>query len=189
MTSKSLTLKKLSECETVHFLHCSSKDDDLLTDHLIDKVYFWTTTHKSNRRNYHSSRSIKTDAIVALLKQHVIPPKAQLRDALHEFFRLGVVRPFYNNLDSQEKRDFKKYLSCSQYSVAQEHRHVKRYLNIYRWDAGFEIGSTDRYRGIKSESCILALKAWKPGEIIHFLTGTIVSMTGMSPSLRDIAQS
>lgn len=35
--SKSLTLSKLSEY------------DDLLTDHLIDKVYFWSRTHKADR--------------------------------------------------------------------------------------------------------------------------------------------
>lgn len=47
--SRSLTLAKLGEY------------DDLLTDLLIDKVYYWTQTHKADRVSSFAYLMIETD--------------------------------------------------------------------------------------------------------------------------------
>lgn len=60
--SRSLTLAKLGEY------------DDLLTDLLIDKVYYWTQTHKADRVSPFAYVMIETDLFKA---QKPIQPKCQ----------------------------------------------------------------------------------------------------------------
>ncbi|CCG80774.1 Histone-lysine N-methyltransferase set9 [Taphrina deformans PYCC 5710] len=128
-----------------------SEYDDLLTDHLIDK-------HKN-----HSSRNVKTKEVVEILQQHVISSKGKLGNAVEAFLTLPSVELFHKRLNEAQRKDFIK--------------HVRKYLCIYLPQAGFEICSTNRYPGPKSESCVIANKSLKSGEILKFLAGTIVAMT------------
>ena len=50
-------------------------------------------------------------------------------------------------------------------------------MQIYHPDAGFEVGSTNRYTLTTPEACILARKPYRAGETIKYLTGAMVLMT------------
>ncbi|KAI9348880.1 hypothetical protein BD770DRAFT_421372 [Pilaira anomala] len=53
---------------------------------------------------------------------------------------------------------------------------MKRYLSMYRPNAGFEVGSTTRYTG-KPEACLLATKDWKAGEQVSCCVGSIAALS------------
>ncbi|ORY85090.1 hypothetical protein BCR37DRAFT_258006 [Protomyces lactucae-debilis] len=153
--SKYLTIKRLSEY------------DDVLTDHLIDKVYFWLTTHKSDA-DYVPSKAIRPSQMASLLQGHIIggPRRSRekmLADAIEACLQLKSIQKVYNKLRPEEQSDFVS--------------HLKRYLNIWRIDAEFEINSTDRYCSNKAESCILALQPIHKYKVLAQLSGTIVPMT------------
>ncbi|CAG8475187.1 6507_t:CDS:2 [Ambispora gerdemannii] len=64
--------------------------------------------------------------------------------------------------------------------------HLKRYLNMYHPDAGFELGETLRYANSKkAEACILATKHWIKGEIIRYCNGILVELTKEEESKLD----
>ncbi|CAG8442713.1 7960_t:CDS:10 [Ambispora gerdemannii] len=64
--------------------------------------------------------------------------------------------------------------------------HLKRYLNMYRPDAGIELGETLRYSNSKkAEACILATKRWTKGEIIRYCNGILVELTKEEESKLD----
>ncbi|BFZ53379.1 histone lysine methyltransferase Set9 [Savitreella phatthalungensis] len=151
MSSKSLTLAALCEY------------DDFLTKHLIDELYFWITTHKACREPALTYSDAQVGEIHALLRRHVFPQKSRLADALVDFMRLDNVRSFCSDLTAAQKTDFE--------------RHARKYLNIYRPEAAFEISATERYGTAKAEACILAVRDLNPGEILSQLCGTFVAMT------------
>lgn len=93
----------------------------------------------------------------------MIDARGKLTDAISAFLKLKSVEGFYHSLTSAQQSDFTT--------------HLRKYLNIYLPEAGFEICSTDRYPGPKAESCIIANRPWKVGEVIHHLSGTLVAMT------------
>ncbi|GAA5816944.1 hypothetical protein MFLAVUS_010479 [Mucor flavus] len=55
-------------------------------------------------------------------------------------------------------------------------QHMKRYLFMFRPNAGFEVGSTSRYTG-KPEACLLATKEWKAGEQVTCCLGSIAALS------------
>lgn len=82
---------------------------------------------------------------------------------MQAFLKLNTIEAFHRGLNPAQRGDFE--------------RHLRKYLCIYHPQAGFEICSTDRYPGPKSESCVIAIRSWRPGEIVKYLAGTIVAMT------------
>ncbi|OZJ04652.1 hypothetical protein BZG36_02893 [Bifiguratus adelaidae] len=55
-------------------------------------------------------------------------------------------------------------------------QHLKRYLNMYLPNAGYEISSTTRYNE-KPEACIIAIKDWPMGDEIRLCQGAITQLT------------
>ncbi|KAG1378747.1 hypothetical protein G6F61_005565 [Rhizopus arrhizus] len=55
--------------------------------------------------------------------------------------------------------------------------HMKRYLNMYMPNAGYEISDTKRYSEKKVEACLIATKDWQRGDEISLLSGIILSPT------------
>ncbi|KZF21567.1 hypothetical protein L228DRAFT_221537 [Xylona heveae TC161] len=136
--------------------------DDLLTDTLVDRVYFWTTIRK-NRTKYFPCRGVREEDVAPILQHSVIvgkdPAKAEL-----QLLQLSGLRRFTASLKSpREKENFR--------------RHLKRYINIYMPDAPFEITTTNRYTITTYEASITARKIIRKGEPIKYLTGVQVSMT------------
>ncbi|KAI8073823.1 hypothetical protein BC940DRAFT_231531 [Gongronella butleri] len=71
---------------------------------------------------------------------------------------------------------FRHYLAGKSTKQQQEFtQHLKRYLNLYMPDAGFEIADTRRYGGAgrRVEACVLATKDWLTGQQIQLCTGVI----------------
>ncbi|KAF8861318.1 hypothetical protein BDZ45DRAFT_723939 [Acephala macrosclerotiorum] len=136
--------------------------DDILTDALVDHVYFWTTIRK-NKSAYHSSRGITEEAVTAILQKHVIIGKDSAT-AEAELLALPGLSKFSNSLKTdKEKDDFK--------------RHLRKYINIYLPDCPFEVSSTNRYTIVTQEAAVTARRFIKKGEIVKYLCGIQVIMT------------
>lgn len=136
--------------------------DDILTDALIDHVYYWTTTRK-NRNLYHASRGIREEDITTILQKAVVINK-DAREAESQLLQLPGLRKFMDNLQSgKEKEDFRK--------------HMRRYINIYLPDCPFEITSTNRYTVVTHEASVTARKFIRKGQTVKYLCGVQVIMT------------
>ncbi|KAE8447963.1 hypothetical protein EG329_010035 [Mollisiaceae sp. DMI_Dod_QoI] len=136
--------------------------DDILTDALVDHVYFWTTIRK-NKSAYHSSRGIREEDVTKILQNRVIVKKDPAK-AETELLALSGLRKFSDSLKTEkEKEDFRK--------------HLRKYINIYLPDCPFEVSSTNRYTIVTQEAAVTARRFIKKGEIVKYLCGIQVIMT------------
>ncbi|MCJ1438613.1 Histone-lysine N-methyltransferase set9 [Xylographa pallens] len=136
--------------------------DDILTDVLVDHVYFWTTIRK-NRAKYNLTRGISEDDITNILLHEVVVCK-DVQHAEHHLLRLPGLRKFVERLKTQrEKEDFK--------------RHMRKYINIWLPDCPFEVSTTNRYTIVTQEAAATARRFIKKGETIKYLCGNLVAMT------------
>ncbi|KAI9049960.1 hypothetical protein LZ554_006107 [Drepanopeziza brunnea f. sp. 'monogermtubi'] len=136
--------------------------DDVVTDALVDHVYFWTTIRK-NKNAYHSSRGITEEAVTAILQKRVIVEKDAAK-AEAELLDLPGLKKFSQNLKTEkEKDDFR--------------RHLRKYVNIYLPDCPFEVSSTNRYTIVTHEAAVTARRYIKKGEVVKYLCGIQVIMT------------
>ncbi|KAF2235785.1 hypothetical protein EV356DRAFT_96723 [Viridothelium virens] len=148
--SKALTLSSLA------------KHDDIITDALLDRVYYWTTIRK-NRAKYMSMRGIRDDEIANILRKTVVlekdPPKAT-----QQILDLKGMKNYLQSLDSDTER---------------EHftRHLRKYVSMYMPDCPFEINTTNRYTITNFEAAATARKQIKKGDVIKYLSGIQVPMT------------
>ncbi|KAG9233956.1 hypothetical protein BJ875DRAFT_402028 [Amylocarpus encephaloides] len=136
--------------------------DDVLTDALVDHVYFWTNIRK-NKNMYHSSRGIREEDITSILQKFVIVEKdvAKAETALLE---LPGLKKFMANLKSEkEKEDFR--------------RHLKKYVSIYLPECPFEVATTNRYTIDTHEAAVVARMDIRKGQVIKYLSGIQVIMT------------
>ncbi|KAE9367812.1 hypothetical protein N431DRAFT_471212 [Stipitochalara longipes BDJ] len=136
--------------------------DDILTDALVDHVYYWTNIRK-NRIAYHSSRGIKEDEVTSILQKRVIiekdPAKAEV-----ELLALAGLKKFCDGLRTEkEKDDFRK--------------HLRKYINIYLAECPFEVSSTNRYTVVTQEASVTARTFIKKGQVVKYLCGIQVIMT------------
>ncbi|QSZ37736.1 hypothetical protein DSL72_008835 [Monilinia vaccinii-corymbosi] len=136
--------------------------DDILTDALVDQVYYWTNIRK-NRIAYHSSRGVREEDVTKILQNAVIveknPSKAEV-----QLLALPGLKKFQQNLKSEkEKEDFR--------------RHLRKYINIYLPDCPFEVSSTNRYTVVTHEAAIVARREIRKGEVVKYLCGIQVVMT------------
>ncbi|KAI5852657.1 hypothetical protein DFP73DRAFT_589730 [Morchella snyderi] len=139
--------------------------DDLLTDALVDRVYYWTKIRKM-KHSYHPNRGIKTDDVVNIIVCEVVRNK-NTSGALNKLMELNGVKQFLNKVlykNPNAEADFMKYLS------------------MYASDSPFEVGSTNRYNPLAPEACIIARRNFHRGDTIKYLTGAMVPMT---PSEED----
>ncbi|KAI9723398.1 MAG: hypothetical protein M1812_001282 [Candelaria pacifica] len=136
--------------------------DDLLTDALVDHVYYWTTIRK-NRSKYFPSRGIREEQIADILRKAVIieknPAKAEV-----QLLQLPGLYKFVGNLKTDDDRDNFR-------------RHLRKYINIYLPDCPFEVSTTNRYTVSSYEAAATARREIRKGEIVKYLSGTLVSMT------------
>ncbi|CZT53293.1 related to histone-lysine N-methyltransferase set-9 [Rhynchosporium secalis] len=136
--------------------------DDILTDALVDKVYYWTEIRK-NKSAYHSSRGIKEDTITTILRKLVIVEKDASK-AEAELLELPALKKFSQNLKTDKERDDFR-------------RHLRKYVNIYLPDCPFEVSSTNRYTINTHEAAVTARRYIKKGEVVKYLCGIQVIMT------------
>ncbi|KAG8165975.1 hypothetical protein KVR01_004527 [Diaporthe batatas] len=139
-----------------------SSYDDMLTDALIDRAWYWTTIPK-NRTSYHPSRGVKEDEISKLIQTHlIVTPNVDLAE--EKLLATDGLRRFYNALKTpHEKADFKQ--------------HLRRYMQIYLPDCPFEVSSTNRYTVTTHEASIVARRPIKRNEKIKYLSGIQVVIT------------
>ncbi|APA15303.1 hypothetical protein sscle_14g100730 [Sclerotinia sclerotiorum 1980 UF-70] len=136
--------------------------DDILTDALVDQVYYWTNIRK-NRVAYHSSRGVREEDVTKILQNSVIIEKNTTK-AESQLLALPGLNKFQQSLKSEkEKEDFR--------------RHLKKYINIYLPDCPFEVSSTNRYTVVTHEAAIVARREIRKGEVVKYLCGIQVVMT------------
>ncbi|KAI9815544.1 MAG: Histone-lysine N-methyltransferase set9 [Pycnora praestabilis] len=151
--------------------------DDILTDALVDRVYFWTAIRK-NRAKYFASRGIREEEIADILRQTVIIQKNPVK-AETQLLQLPGIRKFVERLGtSTEKENFR--------------RHLRKYVNIYMPDCPFEVATTNRYTILTYEAAAVARRYMKKGDAIKYLSGIQVSMTpeeekGLDLTRRDFS--
>ncbi|KAI3400635.1 hypothetical protein diail_2347 [Diaporthe ilicicola] len=139
-----------------------SSYDDMLTDALVDRAWYWTTIPK-NRTSYHPSRAVKEDEISKLIQTHlIVSPNVDLAE--EKLLATDGIRRFCNALKTpKEKDDFKQ--------------HLRRYMQIYLPDCPFEVSSTNRYTITTHEASIVARRPIKRNETIKYLSGIQVVIT------------
>ncbi|KAK5989771.1 Histone-lysine N-methyltransferase SET9 [Cladobotryum mycophilum] len=136
--------------------------DDILTDALVDHVYYWTTVPK-NRPSYHPSRGVREEEIAKIIQDEVVLKK-NLESGEKRLLATDGLRRFMNSLKTdKEKDDFLQ--------------HLRRYLRIYMPDCPWEVSSTNRYTIVTHEACVTARRFIKRNETIKYLSGIQVVIT------------
>ncbi|KAI1052424.1 hypothetical protein LB507_007605 [Fusarium sp. FIESC RH6] len=136
--------------------------DDILTDALVDHVFYWTTVPK-NRTSYHPSRGVREEEITKILQEEVVLKK-DLDGAEKRLLTTNGLKRFHNGLKTdKEKEDFRK--------------HLRRYVQIYLPDCPWEVSSTNRYTIVSHEAAVTARRAIRRNEAIKYLSGVQVVIT------------
>ncbi|KAH6668819.1 hypothetical protein B0J14DRAFT_151267 [Halenospora varia] len=136
--------------------------DDILTDALVDHVYFWTSIRK-NKNAYHSSRGIREEDVTNILQKSVIVEK-DVASAEVRLLALPGLKKYLDSLKTEkEKDDFRK--------------HLKKYISIYLPDCPFEVSTTNRYTIDTHEAAVTARREIRKGEVVKYLCGIQVIMT------------
>ncbi|EED21882.1 SET domain protein [Talaromyces stipitatus ATCC 10500] len=136
--------------------------DDVATDALIDRAFYWTTIRK-NRTKFAPGRGILEDVVTKVLLHKVIVEK-NARAAEEELLAMKGLKNYLSHLPNDREREWFK-------------RHFRKYIQIYLPDCPFEISTTNRYTIIEHEAAVVARRNIKKGEEIKYLCGTLVSMT------------
>ncbi|KAM0324425.1 hypothetical protein ACHAQA_008207 [Verticillium albo-atrum] len=136
--------------------------DDILTDALVDHVFYWTTIPK-NRSSYHPSRGVREEEIAKIIQTDLVLNR-NIESAERNLLATDGLRKFCNALKTEkEKSDFKG--------------HLRRYLNLYLPDCPFEVSSTNRYTIVSHEAAITARRFIGRNETIKYLSGIQVMIT------------
>lgn len=136
--------------------------DDLITDALVDRVYYWTTIRK-NRARYSASRGIHEEEIADIIRKTVIIEKDPAK-AVAQLLQLQGLRNYVQRLSTTDEKEHFQ-------------RHLRKYVNIYMPDCPFEVSTTNRYTITTHEASVTARKEIKKGEEIKYLSGIQVAMT------------
>ncbi|KAK4244780.1 hypothetical protein C7999DRAFT_16997 [Corynascus novoguineensis] len=136
--------------------------DDILTDALIDRVYYWTTIPK-NRPSYHPSRGVREEEIAKIIQTYLIV-EPNLDVAEQKLLATDGLRKFHDSLKTaKEKEDFRG--------------HLRRYMSIYLPECPFEVNATNRYTIESYEASITARRSIRRNEAIKYLAGIQVTVT------------
>ncbi|KAL9107433.1 MAG: hypothetical protein Q9187_008426, partial [Circinaria calcarea] len=147
--------------------------DDILTDALVDHVYFWTTIRK-NRSKYFLTRGFSEDDVTRILLYEVVVGK-DAQKAETSLLKLPGLRKFMDRLKTdREKEDFR--------------RHMRKYINIWLPDCPFEVSTTNRYTIVTHEAATTARRFIKKGETIKYLCGNLVAMTSEEEKDLDLTR-
>ncbi|ORY15202.1 hypothetical protein BCR34DRAFT_478270 [Clohesyomyces aquaticus] len=148
--------------------------DDVITDALVDKVYYWTTIRKNRGGRFSASRGLHEEEIAHVIRTTVILEKDPA-EAVQKLLRLVGLRKYIESLqDPKEKDHFT--------------RHLRKYVNIYMPDCPFEVTTTNRYSIGEHEASVTARKDIRKGEEIKYLTGVQVAMTEEQEKTLDLAR-
>jgi histone-lysine N-methyltransferase SUV420H len=135
--------------------------DDVLTDALVDNVYYWTAIRK-NRPRYVAARSLKEEQITDIIRQHVIR-NSDIKLAMAKLEALPCLKSYMARLKPSD--------------VAHFRNHLEKYTLLYQPDCAWEVTTTNRYTIFSHEASVTARKAIKTGEKIKYLTGHQVVLT------------
>ncbi|KAH8719312.1 histone-lysine N-methyltransferase SET9 [Phaeosphaeriaceae sp. PMI808] len=137
--------------------------DDVITDALVDKVYYWTAIRKNRGGRFTASRGLQVEDIAGIIREQVIWEKDPT-EAVQQLLDLPGLRKYMASLkDEKDQEHFR--------------RHLRRYVNIYMPDCPFEVTTTNRYTITEHEASITARRDINPREEIKYLTGVQVAMT------------
>ncbi|KAK2789485.1 Histone-lysine N-methyltransferase set9 [Emmonsiellopsis sp. PD_33] len=136
--------------------------DDVLTDALVDRAYFWTKIRK-NRTKYFPCRGILEEEVTSILLHDVIVAK-DVPKAEKAFLALPGLKKFVDRLRSEREKEWFR-------------RHLRKYIAIYLPDCPFEVMTTNRYTITTHEAAVSARRFIKSGATIRGLSGTLVAMT------------
>ncbi|KAK6341312.1 Histone-lysine N-methyltransferase set9 [Orbilia brochopaga] len=142
-------------------LRLLSNFDDILTDVLVDKLFYWTNIRKVHPR-YQSNRTIKDKQVGDIIRTHVCVSR-NVQAATDRLLEIDGIKRFCQKLRPEEKSDFVK--------------HVKRYIEIYHPDTAYEVSTTNRYTLTSLEASVVARAPIAKGEVIKNLSGVMVTMT------------
>ncbi|KAI7873389.1 uncharacterized protein EV154DRAFT_528125 [Mucor mucedo] len=140
-----------------------SRYDDMLASYFVDSLYLWYDTLRMNG-DFVATTVNKQDT-VQKIRDHIINVNSShktIKDAVDSFLEIPYFSSFIKDMSSKQVSEFT--------------HHMKRYLYMYKPNAGFEVGSTTRYTG-KPEACILATKDWTAGEQVTCCLGSIAELT------------
>ncbi|KAK0622573.1 hypothetical protein B0T14DRAFT_427019 [Immersiella caudata] len=139
-----------------------SSYDDILTDALVDHVYYWATIPK-NRTSYHPSRGVREEDVTRIIQTDlIVTPDLTLAE--EKLLATDGLKRFYGRLKTpKEKEDFKA--------------HLRRYMSIYLPDCPFEVNTTNRYTISTHEASVTARRYIKRNETIKYLAGIQVVIT------------
>ncbi|KAG9259118.1 histone-lysine N-methyltransferase SET9 [Emericellopsis atlantica] len=136
--------------------------DDMLTDALVDHVYYWTSIPK-NRSTYHPSRGIREEDIAKIIQEELVLNK-DIEQAEQRLLGTGGICRFVSALKTEkEKDDFRK--------------HLRRYAQIYLPDCPFEVNTTNRYTIVSHEAAVTARRFIRRNEPVKYLSGIQVTIT------------
>jgi histone-lysine N-methyltransferase SUV420H len=148
--------------------------DDIITDAVVDKTYYWASIRKSNRSRFTGSRGLNEEEVADIIREHVIWEKDPA-EAVQKLLQLPGLRRFMGTLkDERDQEQFK--------------RHLRRYVNIYMPDCQFEVTTTNRYTITDHEASITARRDINPREEIKYLTGVQVAMTEEQERTLELAR-
>ncbi|KAK3700552.1 histone lysine methyltransferase Set9 [Vermiconidia calcicola] len=136
--------------------------DDLITDALVDRVYYWSTIRKL-KSNYHPCRGVQENLVCKILQDHVVIEK-DAATAHRKLLDLPGIAKYQKSLGSEDEKEHFE-------------RHLRKYINIYLSDCPFEVDTTNRYTITTPEACIKARRPIKKGEAVKYLSGIQVEMT------------
>ncbi|KAF1917282.1 histone-lysine N-methyltransferase SET9 [Ampelomyces quisqualis] len=148
--------------------------DDVITDAVVDKVYYWTTIRKNRGTRFTASRGLQEEDIAAVIREQVVWEKDPA-EAVQQLLDLPGLRKYMAGLsDEKDQEQFK--------------RHLRRYVNIYMPDCPFEVTTTNRYTITDHEASITARRDINPREEIKYLTGVQVAMTEAQEKTLELAR-
>ncbi|KAF7594523.1 Histone-lysine N-methyltransferase set9 [Aspergillus hancockii] len=136
--------------------------DDVATDALVDRAYYWTNTRK-NRTKYIPVRGIHEDDVARILLHEVIVAKDAAK-AERELLAMTGLKKYLTKLANDREKEWFR-------------RHLRKYIQMYLPDSPFEVTTTNRYTITEHEAAICARKFIKQGQEIKYLSGTLVPMT------------
>lgn len=145
--------------------------DDLSTDVLVDKVYFWTVIRK-NRTRYSPVRSIHEEDIARILRDSVVISKDPVR-AQEQLLELPGLKRYLAKLATKDEKEHFK-------------RHFRKYVNLYMPDCPWEVSTTNRYTITQHEAAVTARRDIRKNEVIKYLCGIQVAMTKEEEETLDL---
>ncbi|KAF2652720.1 hypothetical protein K491DRAFT_681112 [Lophiostoma macrostomum CBS 122681] len=148
--------------------------DDVITDALVDKLYYWTTIRKNRGGRFSASRGLQGEEIADILRETVIVEK-EPTEAVKRLLQLPGLRKFVASLSDEKEKDHFT-------------RHLLRYVKIYMPDCPFEVTTTNRYTINEHEASVTARREIKSSEEIKYLTGVQVAMTEEQEKTLELAR-